>query len=151
MIVSIRAPRGGSDQRVGVGFQQPHVSISAPRGECWTAAGFDERSFLRRLRLFQGQISAVFACKEDPARVIILKGNKPLAFRYHRKCRAIISSSLEAHLDEAIEDERGWRELDIPPMSLLVLDTDDLGNVVLKPITFKAQSRVARAIQEEAP
>lgn len=117
----------------------------------WTAAGFDERTFLRRLRLFQGQISAVFACKEDPTRVIILKGNKPLAFRYHRKHRAILYSSLEAHLDEAIEEERGWRELDIPPMSLLVLNTDDLQQVDLKPIIFKAQSRVARAIQEEVP
>ena len=118
---------------------------------CWGPEGLDAARFRARLLHFEGQISAAFACKEDPTRVVVIKGNKPLAFRYHKKARAILYSSLEEHLDEAIGDEKGWRPLDVGRMTMLVFDTEALEDVESHRIRFRDIRRDPARQEEEAP
>lgn len=55
-----------------------------------------------------------------------LKANKPLALWWHRKHRVVAYASDEDYLDDALVGERGWRPLDVPPMSLFFFDTNRL-------------------------
>jgi glucosamine 6-phosphate synthetase-like amidotransferase/phosphosugar isomerase protein len=105
---------------------------------CWGPGGLQLNRFCARLAYFEGQITAAFACKEDPTRVVIIKGNKPLAFRYHKKARAVLYSSLEEHLDEVVADDPGWRDLDIPPMTLAIFSTEAVAEPELHPVRFRA-------------
>jgi glucosamine 6-phosphate synthetase-like amidotransferase/phosphosugar isomerase protein len=52
-----------------------------------------------------GQMSAVVASRSDGNKIVIVKGNKPLAIRYSKKLRAIIYSSESLHVDAAIVGE----------------------------------------------
>jgi hypothetical protein len=54
--------------------------------------GIDPELFLRLLAPCRGQISAVLGVEEAPERVVVLKGNMPLEFRYSRRYRAVASS-----------------------------------------------------------
>ena len=117
---------------------------------CWGPGGLQVNRFCARLGYFEGQISAAFACKEDPTRVVIIKGNKPLAFRYYRKARVVLYSSLEEHLDEVIADEPGWRDLDIPPMTLAIFNTEAIAEPELHPVRFRAIRRPPTQ-EEQAP
>jgi|GEM_PF-5262204 len=49
-----------------------------------------------------------------------IPGNKPLELRIHRKHRAVLYASDPALLDAVLAEERGWRELSVPPMSMIV-------------------------------
>jgi glucosamine 6-phosphate synthetase-like amidotransferase/phosphosugar isomerase protein len=117
---------------------------------CWGPGGLQLNRFCARLAYFEGQITAAFACKEDPTRVVIIKGNKPLAFRYHKKARAVLYSSLEEHLDEVVADDPGWRDLDIPPMTLAIFSTEAVAEPELHPVRFRAIRR-APTQEEQAP
>ena len=81
----------------------------------------------------------------------LIKGNKPLAFRYHKKARAILYSSLEEHLDEAIGDQKGWRPLDVGRMTMLVFDTEALAAFESHPVRFRDIRRDPARQEEEAP
>ena len=64
-------------------------------------------------------MTAVPASRLDPETVLVLKGNKPLALRLHRRHRAILYASEAACLDAALVTERGWQELAVPARSLI--------------------------------
>ena len=66
--------------------------------------------FKDRLRLCRGQMAAVLASLLDPETVLVLKGNKPLELRFHKRHRAVIYASDPAYLDAVLDEElkRGY-------------------------------------------
>ncbi len=81
-----------------------------------------------------------------------LKGNKPLELRFQAWHRAILYASDPAYLDAVLDEERGWRELSIPPISQLVFRHRLLADFSIEPFQFVAQARRRKnAPAEEAP
>ena len=89
----------------------------------------------------RGQISAVLASRGDPGTVTLLKGNKPLHLRHHRRYRVVLYASDAAFLDAALDGERGWRDVEVPPMTMLTFAHTDLRAAATRPLTFIAQER----------
>jgi len=84
----------------------------------------------------RGQMSAVLASRGDPGTITLLKGNKPLHLRHHRRYRLVLCAS-----DAALDGEPGWRDLGVPPMTMLAFVRTDLPAAVARPLTFIAQDR----------
>lgn len=74
----------------------------------------------------RGQITAVIACRTDPGTTLVLKGNRPLELRWHPRRKAVLYASDPAYLDAVLAEEKGWRELPVPPMSLVVFRRENL-------------------------
>ena len=53
----------------------------------------DTVRFKNSLKRCRGQMTAVLASRLDPETILVLKGNKPLALRFHRRHRAILYAS----------------------------------------------------------
>jgi len=104
----------------------------------------DVEWFKERLRRCRGQITAVLASRLDPETILVLKGNKPLALRAHRRYRVVLYASDPAFLDTVQADERGWRELPVPAMSMVVLRHEDLMEFSRESLEFIAQGKRAR-------
>jgi len=92
-----------------------------------------------RLALCRGQISAVLASKLDPQRVVVVKGNMPLEFRYHPGHRAMVYASDPAYLNVALPPETGWKHLATKPMSVMTFRCDDLPDFEVE--SFKLAAR----------
>lgn len=92
-----------------------------------------------RLALCRGQISAVMASRQDPKTVMIIKGNKPLEMRYHKKHQALIYASDIAYLDVVLMGDSGWQTIPTVPMSLMTFHCDDLMSFTSEP--FKLAGR----------
>ena len=88
----------------------------------------------------RGQLTTIMASRKLPGTVLVLKGNKPLELRYHKRHRVVLYASDSAYLDAVLEGERGWVEIPLPPMSLLVFRHDDLSGYSREVFTFKAQT-----------
>ena len=101
----------------------------------------DIERFKARLRRCRGQITAVIACRTDPETVIVLKGNRPLELRWHPRRKAVLYASDPAYLDAVLAEEQGWREIPVPPMSLVVFRREDLAGYSVEPFEFVAQER----------
>jgi hypothetical protein len=67
-----------------------------------------------------------YACWPDPETVIVIKGNRPLDLRWHPRRKAVLYASDPAYLDVVLTEEQGWREIAVPPMSLVVFRHEDL-------------------------
>jgi glucosamine 6-phosphate synthetase-like amidotransferase/phosphosugar isomerase protein len=104
----------------------------------WRSGILDTGALKARVAHCRGQITAVFASRRDPERILVLKGNKPLALWWHRRCRVVAYVSDETYLDDALGAECGWRALDVPPMSLLTFDTGRLDEFTNEEFTFHA-------------
>ena len=108
--------------------------------------------FKERLKLCRGQMAAVLASRLDPETILVLKGNKPLELRIHDRHRAVLYVSDAAYLDAVLDTERGWRELTVPPMSLMLFRHRMLADCSIEPFEFIAQTRRRKtALPEEAP
>ena len=101
--------------------------------------------FKARLELCRGQITAVLASRHDPETILLLKGNKPLELRIHRRYRVVIYASDPAFLDAVLADERGWRELSVPAMSMIVFRHEDLMEFAMESLEFIAQEKRRKA------
>ncbi len=86
-------------------------------------------------------MAALLASRLDPETTLVLKGNKPLEMRFHKRHRAILYASDPAYLDAVLDEERGWHELPIPAMSLMVFRHRDLTDFLEEPFEFVAQAR----------
>jgi hypothetical protein len=88
----------------------------------------------------------------------VLKGNKPLELRIHRRHRAVLYASDPAFLDAVLADERaclprrsrrrqGWRPLPLPlePMTMLVFRHESLMEFSRESFTFIAQGKRGKA------
>ena len=98
-----------------------------------------------RLSLCCGQMSAVITTWRDPETVIVVKGDKPLEFRYSARKQVLLYASEAEFLDDALAGEAGWAEVRIPPMSLVVFHCDHLMNYHEEPFEFATDSAVSRA------
>lgn len=105
----------------------------------------DMERFRARLELCRGQITAVLASRLDPETILVLKGNKPLELRAHRRYRVVLYASDPAFLDAVLADERGWRELPVPAMSMVVFRHEDLMKFSREPLEFIAQAKRGKA------
>jgi hypothetical protein len=101
----------------------------------------DIKRFKTRLRRCRGQITAVISCRTDPGTVFVLKGNRLMELRWHPRRKAVLYASDPAYLDAVLADEQGWRDLPIPPMSLVVFHCCDLAAYSVEPFEFVAQER----------
>ena len=106
-----------------------------------TDGAMDIERFKARLRRCRGQITAVIACRTDPGTVFVLKGNRPLELRWHPRRKAVLYASDPAYLDAVLAEEKGWREIAVPPMSLVVFRREDLAAYSVEPFEFVAQER----------
>jgi len=99
-------------------------------GAAMGTEGIDPEAFLRLVAPCQGQISAVLVAEGRPGRVVVLKGNMPLEFRYSRKHRAVAYASDGRLLDDAIEAGCGtghdWRPMVVQPMTMLVFRREEV-------------------------
>lgn len=105
----------------------------------------DLERFKRDLALCRGQITAVLASRRRPRTVLVLKGNKPLELRIHRRHRAVLYASDPAFLDAVLADERGWRPLPLEPMTMLVFRHESLMEFSRESFTFIAQGKRGKA------
>ncbi|HUT54332.1 MAG TPA: glucosamine 6-phosphate synthetase [bacterium] len=101
----------------------------------------DLDKFKRWVAHCRGQLTTIMASRKLPGTVLVLKGNKPLELRYSKRHRAVIYASDPAFLDAALAGERGWVEIPLPPMSLVVFRHDDLSGYSREVFTFQAQAR----------
>jgi len=101
----------------------------------------DVEWFKERLRRCRGQITAVLASRLDPETILVLKGNRPLELRWHPRRKAVLYASDPAYLDAVLAEEKGWREIAVPPMSLVVFRREDLAGYSVEPFEFVAQER----------
>jgi hypothetical protein len=107
-----------------------------------TRTGALNLSYLRqRLALCRGDMSAVAVSRRMPGEVIILKGNKPLAFRCHAKRQIVLYATDGLHLDEALAGQRGWVEMFIPPMRLLIFNRTNVTAPAVRPFSFVPMAR----------
>ncbi|MGL6267766.1 MAG: hypothetical protein ACRC2O_07555 [Chitinophagaceae bacterium] len=101
----------------------------------------DGRDFRKALSLCRGQMSAVLASRLDPGAITVIKGNKPLSLRYSRKHRAVLYASEPEYIEAALDDLRGWRELEIPPLTMLTFRHEALKEWQSHPFKFVCQER----------
>lgn len=104
-------------------------------------SSIDADRLAEKLSLCRGQMSAVIASKTDPETIIVIKGNKPLEFRYHKKCRALMYASEGEFLDTVLSDP-AWVHIAVEPMTLLVIPCNDLLGLVQSPMYFCATPRL---------
>ena len=97
--------------------------------------------FKARLELCRGQITAVLSSRHDPKTILLLKGNKPLELRVHRRYRVAIYASDPAFLDAILADARGWRELSVPAMSMIVFTHEEFMEFSRESLEFIAQAK----------
>ncbi len=92
--------------------------------------GIDPEEFLRLVAVCRGQISAVLAAVATPGRVLVIKGNRPLEFRYSRRYGAVAYATEPGPLDEAIAAScpapHDWRPMVVLPMTMLVFRREEV-------------------------
>ncbi len=101
----------------------------------------DQEGLKKALALCRGQMSAVLASKLDPGTITVLKGNKPLCLRIHRQHRVVLYASETAFIDFAVDNEKGWRELEVPPMTMLTIRHEDVRAIENSEFRFIPQER----------
>lgn len=77
----------------------------------------------------------------SPGPITVIKGNKPLSLRYSRKHRAVLYASEPEYIEAALDDLRGWRELEIPPLTMLTFRHEILKEWQSHPFKFVCQER----------
>ena len=106
-------------------------------------SGIDTDILAEKLSHCHGQMSTVMASKTDPGTIIVIKGNKPLELRYHKRYRALMYASEGAFLDLILLDP-AWVDIPVESMSLLVIPCNDLLGLSLRPMNFCTTTRLAR-------
>ena len=64
-----------------------------------------------------------------------------MELRWHRRRKGVLYASDPAYLDAVLAEEKGWRELPVPPMSLVVFRRENLSGYLVEPFEFVAQER----------
>ena len=92
----------------------------------------DERDYL---------MSAVLASKLDPGTITVLKGNKPICMALHRQHRVVLYASEATFIDFAVDFDPGWRELEVPSMTMLTIRHEDVRAIENSEFRFIPQER----------
>ena len=61
--------------------------------------------------------------------------------RYSRKHRAVLYASEPEYIEDSLDDLRGWRELEIPPLTMLTFRHETLKEWQSHPFKFVCQER----------
>ncbi len=101
----------------------------------------DQEGLKKALALCRGQMSAVLTSRLDPGTITVLKGNKPLCLRIHRQHRVVLYTSDDAFIDFAVDNEKGWRELEVLPMTMLTIRYEDVRAIDNSEFRFIPQER----------
>ncbi len=104
-------------------------------------SSIEPEGFKRALALCRGQMSAVLASRFAPWTVLVLKGNKPLSLFLHRKHRVVAYASEPEWLEYAVAGEKGWRQIEAPPMTMLTFEHRDIADFRAETFRFTAQER----------
>ena len=67
--------------------------------------------------------------------------NRQSAIEWHPRRKAVLYASDPAYLDAVLAEEKGWRELAVPSMSLVIFRREDLSGYSVEPFEFIAQER----------
>lgn len=89
---------------------------------------YDIPSLIERISLCQGEMSAVMVTKTDPETIVIIKGDKPLEFRYHPRHRAILYASESVFLNRSLTGDQGWERLAIGAMKMVAFHCVDIAS-----------------------
>jgi len=92
--------------------------------ETLRSGALDEAEILAFLALCHGQVAAALISREEPGRLLLIRGNRPLQVRYHARLRTAIWASEALFLDAVLGGDVGWRELALPAMHRLELRTE---------------------------
>jgi len=101
----------------------------------------DVGKFLERVALCRGQISAVLASIAQPGTILVLKGNKPLTLRHNAELGCVAYATEARWLDNAFDEDAGWEDIAVDPMTLLEFSTADVCIPTMHPLMFRAQER----------
>jgi len=61
--------------------------------------------------------------------------------RIHRQHRVVVYASESAFIDFAVDGEKGWRELEVPPMTMLTIRHEDVRAIENSEFRFIPQER----------
>lgn len=64
-----------------------------------------------------------------------------MEMRWHPRRKAVLYASDPAYLDAVLAEEKCWREIAVPPMSLAVFHCCDLAGYSVEPFEFVAQKK----------
>ena len=101
----------------------------------------DTKKFKEILSFCRGQLSAVFAAPCYPEDITILKGNKPLFLWEHANQKIIVYASNEKYIKQAICNEKGWKKVPVPAMTMLTIHCDTM---VVEKEKFKFKKHIRR-------
>jgi glucosamine 6-phosphate synthetase-like amidotransferase/phosphosugar isomerase protein len=82
-----------------------------------TRDGLHLQPFLQSAASLQGALSAIALNLHCPDEVIVLKGNRPLYFRNHRRLGVLAYASDDLYLEEGAPAEDGWEPYTLPAMT----------------------------------
>ncbi|GAB4178736.1 MAG: hypothetical protein Fur0032_19250 [Terrimicrobiaceae bacterium] len=71
----------------------------------------------------------------------LLEQPLPLCLRIHSQHRVIFYASDDAIIDFAVDNENGWRELEVPPMTMLTIHHADVRAIENSEFRFIPQER----------
>jgi len=108
---------------------------------CTTEGQIDVPRLAQALRVCRGQMSAALVSRQDPERVVLIKGNKPLELWVHPRRKLAVYASDGRFLDDTFGDERGWRPHTLEPMTITTWDIDNLTAPIVHPLVFRTQER----------
>jgi len=105
--------------------------------------------FRASLRLFKSA-PGEFASRSDerragikarPRHITVLKGNKPLCLALYHQHREVLYASDDGFIDFAVDSEKDWRELEVPPMTMLTIRHKDVRAIENSEFRFISQER----------
>lgn len=86
----------------------------------------DQVGLKKALAICHCNMSAVLSSILDPGTITILKGNKPLYIRVHRKYKVMVYASEIKIIDLVMSRENGWYDLEVPPMTMLTIRHENM-------------------------
>lgn len=99
--------------------------------------------FLRDISECRGALSAVILNAECPDEVIILKGNRPLSFRWHARYGVLAYASEEPFLQKTCAARDGWEPFVVPAMTVLSIMCADTLRIQKVALHFASQQKPA--------
>ena len=112
--------------------------------KCSPKGNIDIDKLLKHVKHCRGQLTAVLTSYIVPEQVIILKGNRPLSLFYNPKLNVIIYSSETTHIMTVLRGDRNWIKLNLPPMTCVLFDIDNLITPKAYSLKFITQPRRKR-------
>ena len=107
-------------------------------------SGIAPVSFAEDVSRCRGKLSAIVVVTSDPTKILVVKGNQPLAVRYHETCGLIAYASESEILDSAIGSDTGWEVVEIPAWRLVVVDTRRMMPLTAYPIPRRSNDENGR-------